>query len=1183
MDELPNVVDEIGQFFVKYQPKKSDRLSAPGRVNMTASSEVYDNSSNPPREPEVFNNYHAPLERMQTDNDDPKDYDKFYDENRPTVNNVSVVQKEGEEMMARRKQGNPAAPTLDGGAGADDKEKVTNVLGPNETTEDVLCRTSAIWRERFESARLYERNVAGLVVGTAEYEKAYNSHRISRLKHCWDVISNTTDPLLPSSVKQSRKWFDRLTAVEQFPLVPTVYSNLTYFGNIIAHTANDFTVIANPGQNFETMFCIRVTCLGAPHFNPNQSLMALLSGDASVGKSYLMHCNKLMLPDGWAIVMSHLSTLGLSSDENDDFIVLMIEETPMTMTQETDAKTGADNGASFLKTLLTNKIVTTRTVAYDKGERTRKVHVTSKMMTGVFATNGTLQSNSPLLKRYMVIKPGFDPEIAEKIAKIKAADFEAEHKNALLRQRVIAHYVQMTELMIGMGAIKGPDMDEFAIYMAKIVTEMKGHGHFMVDAKAVNMVQAVVRTLVVMRAVCEALLSEKNVSLRVDLESGAHRMFETHYIEHFTNIEKLLVAQEPEVVFGISMCAHIFGDDTIGKMVDAARHILQVEVVDEPHDPENTSKLEKENKFCKLGRHLAFMPKVEQIAAGEKKLTFDYNYPEIQPPQGRGTENVVDLLCSRSLERPSNNNMSQAVLKASRMNLTHSPMNFREVNGNEFGEVYFDKKKKPIDNTLLKRIQMEDDFEEVVSNPVDPNKNARRTASQKSYRYFFNLAALMHFVPQREAMKKSIEKLQHIGTYEARHLICMPHVQPYTNRPGSKLHNFHGIFDYIEFKRTNNVLFFHSQHTLLASQLETLSSSMMFDGGDPKLMLLTKTQLEERERANKKRSIMAQTSHTAVSSNLDYDLFMMRHLVCAAVGEDNDMTFWHNFVSFMLAKRKSMPGNFGPYITYLYPEDVVRQAQTRNKNNVLVANEKISPVEKMRALSSFSSIVYGNAAALEPPSIFEIHKRLKNGGVEGLRNSFPRIDPALYKPLYLHKHSEQHATSTDWTVLRNIFTLYRNPEKLMRTYSFYCGLDFRFAEPNEVGEHQKHLKIVKLTEIEAPDPSTIVEKTAQERLTKKRLNEEIDPTFKKQRNSATQTTNIGESSEYDKQVDDYNRMIEQDKALTHRRLAVETYDQGKTIDNLLDESEKPTTNSDKTPTNNATSTKQPQIYFNSRR
>lgn len=186
------------------------------------------------------------------------------------------------------------------------------------------------------------------------------------------------------------------------------------------------------------------------------------------------------------------------------------------------------------------------------------MHVTSKMMTGHFSANFE-QDPSALFKRYLLTKPALDMDVEAKIVARATTPQKDEQKFAILRQQLIAHHVQTTELIIGMGAIKEPDMSAFSVIWRAVSEEMAQRGYSVAEPMQIVMVEQVVRTLVVLKAVCAAVLSETNHELRVDVQTGEPKRFEDHYQEHLKNIERLLVAELPEILFGISLCADVFG------------------------------------------------------------------------------------------------------------------------------------------------------------------------------------------------------------------------------------------------------------------------------------------------------------------------------------------------------------------------------------------------------------------------------------------------------------------------------------------------------------------------------------------------------------------------------------------------------------------------------------------------
>lgn len=935
---------------------------------------------------------------------------------------------------------------LAGGAAEQQEQPISNVLGKNETVEDVLVKTSYVWEQRIESAQLFDR-MRNIVIGddgtrlggtsavnielSENYEKLYSAFRVDRLSKCFpDIWSGEHNARLSTVVISAHGWYKKLE--NPWPLVPTRYSNLTYFGNMMAHVANDFTVIANPGLNFESMMLTRVTCLAAPEFNTGQTLFTLLAGDASVGKSYIMLQNKRMLPPGWVNMISHLSTMALTDDGNDDFGVLMIEETPATMTQETSEKTGHDNGASFLKCLLTNKIAQTRTVSVENGQRKRCVHVTSKMMTGVFATNGRLDLHSPLLKRYLVIKPSYDPLIAEKINKLDDMNVDEEVKNAILRQQVIAYLVQQTQLAIGMGCIKPVNMDAFTLTFAQVVKRMRHYGYPMTEAKSVNHVAGVVRTLVVMRAVCEACLSEKNVHLRVDLETGRPIPFQENYLQHFANIEALLVAQEPEILFGISMCHSIFGDDTQGKLFEAAKNLCGIEV--------------KDGKFV-YKQLPSFLP-TEAVGEGaERRMQFKRQYVEMNPLQGRGLEQLVTSLCANCIENPSRNNMNVCLKELQSKNLEHKFVDYDQDGETKFGHSFFrDDMPKQVSPIVVKRY-MADNFEQTEVG----ERKSNRSKELSNVRYYILLPALMEFVSQSDAMKQSLLDLQHIGTIEATHIINIPLRAKRTQFDTKETFPFYGIYECLHFKRKEVLLFHHSHNALLPEQFNMLSTASMFDFGNQDLPQRVEARKAFVE-ATRKRAKSALTPVRAITSAIDYASFMNRQQVCAASYDDVDIYYWPYFVKACLEIRRQMKSVFGPDEPKIYPDSLLKEAQYRNQ---IVDLQKCSaPIaDKLARLARVNDLSGRNVWKKQPPSEYHMHNVAKGeNGLESLRLLFSSNCSDVNAAPVLDARSKDLINSSadgiaNWSTVCAIFSDYKHAERTSKAFLRYCGLDLQLLPP----------------------------------------------------------------------------------------------------------------------------------------
>lgn len=1023
--------------------------------------------------------------------DDPAE-GGFNDSFSANPSSAAAVRAEARDVAQRR-----AGLSDDGDGGGGAEEAPSNILDGNKTVEDVLFATSKIWEERMNSAKLFEQQLGGLTCGdNSDYDDAQRNYRTSRVRTCYGAIAGKEfDVRLPNAVRASRDWFAKLP--RQFVLVPTLYSNLTYFGNLMVQVANDMEAIANPGQSFETMLLTRVTCLAAPQFNTKQTLMLLMAGDASVGKSYLMHCNKDMLPPGRAVMMAHMSTLALSDDQNDDFVVLMVEETPQTMTQETVERTGNDGGASFIKTLFTNKIVITRTVAYDKGKRTRQVHVTSKMMTGVFATNGSLVASSPLLKRYLVVKPSFDPEIALKINRVSATSLSEEQAGALLRQQIIAHLVMLAELMIGMGALRQVDMDVFAVVWNRVVKEMALAGHAMIDAKAVIMVQQVVRTLVVMRAVCEACLSEYNIELRVDTNTGEPKRFDDHYQEHFANIESLLVAQEPEIYFGISLCASIFGDETEGKIIEAARRLTGINIRDD---------------VAVLTRKPHLMPNnIATASDGRRSINYFTHYVEMIPPEGRGLDGLNSALISKCLERPSRNNVASAIERMMTKTIEQPRVHLCPPSGDgDYGRIEpkpgssngSNGNDKPIKVAMIRKVQLPDDHEARMMDECIGSVGSKMAPSRGNWRYYVAVQALIKYTSQAEAMRKALLRLQHVGTIRKRHIISMPLTADRSAFCKREQH-FYGILGYLDFERDpNNVLFFHSHHTLLGSQISALNPANLYDGGDPRLRNLSKEEIARRQVAKTNHSLAAQTPITVVKSLLDFAVFMKRQQLCAMPLASADLKHWTTFTDVCIAMRRDFRQNFGAVVIEDYPNRLLAEAQARNASIDAESHASIPLAKKLEHYTGFDSLATSQIGSVAPPASIFMHNVFCQSGMDTLRSLFVTHSGSLATPPLLDAESaalveRDPEARLNWETARNIYRSYKDADRVATAFLNYAGFSVKMLPPLPGGGGSSQ-RCVSLTPLDI-DPAAVAllrPVSADDRLKNKRTHESIDESLR---------------------------------------------------------------------------------------
>jgi len=970
--------------------------------------------------------------------------------------NSAQRRREASEILARRN-----------GIESDDEAALSSLLGPNETAMDVLERTSFTFKHRRESCEYLEKQLAGLAPGTEQYEAKKLAAQITLCKKVYKAFDDgSCDKTMAESFRLSRDWLKEQE--EHFPLFRNEYSNLSPFGNMMMQVLTDFEVIANPGQNMEILLLLRIASLACPRFNLTQSLMMLIAGDPSAGKSYLMQMIADALPKGYTLSMTSLTEKALSNDENEDHKCLMIEEMPPTLIQETFERTGFDGGASFIKALLTNKICTTRSLAYEKGKRQKFVHVTSKQWTGIFATNGTLVHDSPLLKRYFVLKPTFDADIALKINKLKATSAAPERLIALHRQRILADYIQKTEMLIGCAVLDEVNMDQFTIDWNRVVEEMALEGHPINDAKSVNMVGEVVKTLVVMRAVVEAVMMEANVDLRYDFERHCAKRFNDHCIEHFMNINRRLVAQTPEIVFGIFLCRTLFGNDTEGKIIDAAKKIFGMQVV---------------GSYLQFPKQIVALPEraVSDGATGERKLEYSWHYLQFVTATSGAKEEVITQLLEHSTERPARNHISTAFDAMAKKYMTHAAYEHSDLVS---GHVMLQENasKPEMRNPIIIKKYVPENYEETLLYPDGKNKQKAST------RYYINVGALVKYKSQTTAMLSAIKKLQHAHTVKMRHLLSMPLEAPrYVSKADDANVNVHcasnasffSLFAYVDFAPTpTNIMLHRSRHTLTEPQQASLSRSRAFLGGDSRLAMLDGSELSRRGRLAVQRSIALQSPAAIVTSDTDYDFFMKRQADCGADLDGVEILHWSNYADFCRLTAQRLPGLFTALpIDREYPKYPLSFLQKRFMAIDGAIGEG-SFDEKRAVLPSVNTLISSGLQKCIPPQPISIDRAFANGGIEYVRDLFVKRPPAHDDVFQLDRQSEyalgeDGRNSETWRTASTIFNCYRNGEVVAKQFLELSGLKATI-EPHAIDVRKR---TVVLTPCAAPDRTTFQPRT----------------------------------------------------------------------------------------------------------
>ena len=821
-------------------------------------------------------------------------------------------------------------------------DKLSSTVFRGETQEESVTRRCLIRQTRKRLGDTKKKMLHGLTKGSQPYIDAMREFKQKAISEALDVIFKGDEKLLPDPVVCGRRWFNGLEW--QFFELPMQAKNLTAFGNYMLQFEQDIQLLFRPGHMSKYMKLLDTVAKSSAKFDVDQRPWVLLSGDASIGKSYLIQSTAKMLFEGVEMSSHHDSNLSESDGSNNDYRLRTMEEwngSNFGDGSNKGANTGSQTGNAFLKNILTNKLVGASRLQKDSDGNWRQVSVVgSKICAGLYATNDPLPGDRthPLLARMLVVKPeslGADDDmnILNRMSALKSQQLVGQKDAVLQRRKLINWYVFLVEWLIAMNACEQVNMSAQAIYERIVREYMNERNLALEDPKSFKTITELMRTLVVEKAVCSALLSEPMLENRFDAENCRYRKFLDNGVQHVLNIEKFLFVEQPEFVYCMTMCNLLFGDEVQVKIVAAANNAARsrklvrayanntVEGTVVPQLPAvlPAAPAAGANKKNVAEAAAAAGGKQQQKKKKNKKVTHVFmaekindveqenaNYVELIPDDGMlGKEAVAKMLQSYMRGgKTSLNNIKTTLGEMQRTDILHHPYTFN-------GELIEQKDQPKMRFSLLR------------SEDNGDTKNSG-TKAKFSKRYFINTHLLQNFSDPADVLVNALRQLEHHFQRPVMHVCCWPLCEKRW-RPGSveqslyekvPMYNFEGVLRTLKMNpRPDYYHKFKNEFCMTAMELQTV----------------TCFSLQSNALSNGLTDLDAQLVQSPIMLvNRDPDeIGMIEHLeACGAPLDFDGITHWAMFSHDCLTFRRNNSSVFKFTLEpYQYPLELLRKKQ----------------------------------------------------------------------------------------------------------------------------------------------------------------------------------------------------------------------------------------------------------------
>lgn len=422
------------------------------------------------------------------------------------------------------------------------------------------------------------------VPGTKEYSQAMTSFKNSAVHDFWRVFM--TSEKLTGPAKSLRKWLKTLQPSQKFVEFNMSFTNVSAFANMIIKMIKIFSGSYRVESSFQVVMMAFLTALSSFTYVYGLRPNLLLSGDAGIGKSYILNLIREVFFDGAVVEVTNLTRHAFHTDMDFSDFLMVLHEAPLYIFGI--GKDGKEIPADpFFKDRTTKGW--TSTLAYDSSNKTKRkaTFIATRVGGGVaMGLNEKIPSDHHAVTQRFVHNPVRRKGEGNGKYKTYEAAFDQnwtkDEKQKSKHQhdfKVMTSYCYMVEKLIETGIFDPVDTDIATLAVDKVFEVLKENGIKKPDARQVEKYTFMAGRMAILYSVYMVFGSELSVSTKI-----SNNNFRDFSPDMLLKTEQWLVTTEEISVFLLTLLEHIWIPHLMVDMIN----VLAVKMNHSPLDKDNT-------------------------------------------------------------------------------------------------------------------------------------------------------------------------------------------------------------------------------------------------------------------------------------------------------------------------------------------------------------------------------------------------------------------------------------------------------------------------------------------------------------------------------------------------------------------------------------------------------------------
>ena len=499
-------------------------------------------------------------------------------------------------------------------------------LGIKPPTMDYVsyfAKISDVFATHLDVTKSRKLCLQGLRRGTQQYIDASKRFKLGAIEQCLNVLK--TSKKLPASYVQAIKQHNERS--QHFFDITHYYKDLTFFGNCMA-LHRDRIGIARGSGEFTPLVQI-IILLGCTVFSWKEAMRGHFAaiGLASGGKSHMLKTLMKFFPAGFVRNATYQTSKSLAvGGEVQCFIDLIDEFAAEDLGMGNDNSKDGRNEA-IAKQQMVDPRVSVQSIVTEEGQRTQREYASFMNTVKMGGYNGTVtDEQNALAARFFKVdvsktKPGRNDTVVNRVLETSDAE-KNEVSEAVCEQEVMTnYYIMVLDFMIFCGAINDVNMNAFKMYARRVVESMHDRGYEVEDAKKINHMIMLARSLTLRHAIEVAFFSDLTYDLRRN-EDGSYKRFDEIAVQLFMLAENYLVVTREISVYAITLCQTTWGAQLESAAIESARNatiLHSLELFDEECYTSEVALDSARSEIARLQRRKA-QESTREIAKAKRKM-----------------------------------------------------------------------------------------------------------------------------------------------------------------------------------------------------------------------------------------------------------------------------------------------------------------------------------------------------------------------------------------------------------------------------------------------------------------------------------------------------------------------------------------------------------------------------------